>query len=76
MRVEYRKHTGCAAREKEAASKAPGLSHSHQLVDIRNTSQELHLEPGTKIPDSVGGEESEWSRPEVISMYVVLPVTG
>ena len=76
MGFEHRKHTGCAAREQEAASKAPGLSHLRQLVDVRNTSQGLHLEPGKKIPDSVGDEVSEWSRLEVISMNVVLPVTG
>ena len=59
MRFEHRKHAGCAARGKEAASKVPGLSHSRQLVNVRNTSQGLHLEPGKKIPDSVGDEVSE-----------------
>lgn len=55
---EYKKHTGCAAREKEAASKAPGLEPLTSISQYKeHKSRTTSGAWGQKIPDSVGARK-------------------
>ena len=76
--LEHRKHTACAARGKE---RRPGCrqgswpeqrASSSRCKEVKDFVWSLEKQ----IPNSAGGKVREWSRLEVVSVYVVLPVTG